>query len=72
MWQNYINRTRSAFASGSAQEPVGVAEVVVQTATEAQPHFRYQTSATAQAFVSLKLSDLDGDKVTGYTATWIK
>ncbi|GCE13493.1 SDR family oxidoreductase [Tengunoibacter tsumagoiensis] len=70
LWQSYIARTQASFSA--AQTPAGVAEVIVLAATEEQPRFRYQTSATAQAFVGQKLSDLDGSKVQNMTSQWIK
>lgn len=70
LWQNYLKRTNSTFAS--AQSPVEVAQVVVQAATEENPRFRYQTSPSSQAFAGLKLSDLDGSKVLGVTGRWIQ
>ena len=71
LWQNYLRRTQSAFDPSNVQSPADVAAVIVQAATEENPHFRYQTSPNAHAFVRQKLSDMDGSKIVGMTSTWI-
>ena len=71
IWQNYLRRTQSAFDPATVQTPAAVAEVIVQIAIEENPRFRYQTSPGSQAFVSQKLSDMDGSKIMGMTSTWI-
>ncbi len=71
VWQKYLKRTQSAFDSSTIQSPTDVATVIVQAATEENPHFRYQTSSSAHAFVGQKLSDMDGSRVVGVTSTWI-
>lgn len=71
-WQGYMRTVQGSFSPESVQQPVGVAPVIVQAATEENPRFRYQTSPNAQAFVGLKLNDLDGSKVISMTSKWIK
>lgn len=65
----YLRRTAGTFAT--AQSPAEAAAVVVEAATTANPKFRWQTSATAAAFVGLSLADLDGSRVLGQTSTWL-
>jgi NAD(P)-dependent dehydrogenase (short-subunit alcohol dehydrogenase family) len=65
----YLERTAGAFAA--AQDVVEVGSFVA-AALELDPlPFRLQTSAAATAFVGLKLADLDGSRVTGFTAGWL-
>ncbi len=71
LWQKYLKRTQSAFDPSAVQSPADVAKVVVQVASEENPHFRYQTSSGSHAFVGQKLSDMDGSKVVNMTSTWI-
>ena len=72
IWQGYLRTVQGSFAPESVQQPADVAPVIVQAATEENPRFRYQSSPGARAFVGLKLSDLDGSKVTDLTSKWIK
>jgi NAD(P)-dependent dehydrogenase (short-subunit alcohol dehydrogenase family) len=66
---SYLERTAAAFAA--AQDVVEVGTFVAD-ALELDPlPFRLQTSAAATAFVGIKLADLDGSRVTGYTAGWL-
>lgn len=65
----YLERTAGAFANAQAVEEVGA---LVAGALELDPlPFRLQTSDGARAFVGMKLADLDGSKVTGFTSTWV-
>ncbi|MDF2443688.1 MAG: hypothetical protein JWR01_1891 [Subtercola sp.] len=68
-FEHYIERTRGAF--DGAQQPQGVADVIVGVLQDDHPPFRAQTSDSATAFVGMKLRDLDGTAVTGATAGWI-
>ncbi|MBW4033382.1 MAG: SDR family NAD(P)-dependent oxidoreductase [Acidobacteria bacterium] len=66
---SYLARTAGAFANAQAVEEVGA---LVAGALELDPlPFRLQTSDGARAFVGIKLSDLDGSAVTGFTGTWV-
>ncbi len=65
----YLERTAGAF--GNAQSSEAVAEVIVATLLDEAPAFRVQTSDGARAFVGLKLADLDGSAVQGFTAGWV-
>jgi NAD(P)-dependent dehydrogenase (short-subunit alcohol dehydrogenase family) len=65
----YLERTASAFAA--AQDVVEVGEFVAAALDLDPLPFRLQTSAGATSFVGLKLSDLDGSRVTGFTAGWL-
>lgn len=67
----YLERTTRQFASANAQKPEDVAEVVVDTLHAASPAFRIQTSTWAREFVSTKISDLDGHRVTSMTQGWV-
>jgi len=65
----YLERTAGAFAN--AQEVAEVGDFVA-AALELDPlPFRLQTSAAATSFVGIKLADLDGSRVTGFTAGWL-
>ena len=65
----YLDRTAGAFANA---QDVGEVGDFVAAALELDPlPFRLQTSAAATAFVGLKLADLDGSRVTGFTAGWL-
>lgn len=70
MLQSYLAHSRSAFAA--AQSPVEAAAVIIEAASTEQPRFRWQTSPGAGAFVGLSLADLDGSRVLGQTATWVR
>ena len=66
---SYLERTAGAFANAQAVEEVGA---LVAGALELDPlPFRLQTSDGARAFVGIKLADLDGSAVTGFTGTWV-
>ena len=65
----YLERTAGAFANAQAVEEVGA---LVASALELDPlPFRLQTSDGARSFVGMKLADLDGSTVTGFTSTWV-
>ena len=68
---SYLARTRQAFAPGNAQTADDVASVILSTLTADDPAFRVQTSAAATGFTAIKLADLDGSAVTGFTAGWV-
>ncbi|MGI8879672.1 MAG: SDR family NAD(P)-dependent oxidoreductase [Jatrophihabitans sp.] len=65
----YVRRTSGSY--GAAQSSQDAAAVVVEAATTTDPKFRWQTSASAVAFASLSLADLDGSRVLGQTADWL-
>lgn len=65
----YLQRTAGAFAN--AQSSADAAAVVVSAVLDPATPFRVQTSPTAVAFVGLKLADLDGSAVQGFTSTWV-
>lgn len=67
----YFARTMQQFDPASAQSPDQVAELIVTHVADPEPAFRVQTSSLATDFVKLKLSDLDGSRVTGMTASWL-
>lgn len=67
----YLERTARQFASSNAQTPEDVAEVVLGTLREESPAFRIQTSTWARDFVSAKINDLDGSRVTSMTQAWV-
>jgi NAD(P)-dependent dehydrogenase (short-subunit alcohol dehydrogenase family) len=65
----YLERTAGAFANA---QPVEEVAALVAGALDLEPlPFRLQTSEGARAFVGMKLADLDGSKVTGFTSTWV-
>ena len=66
----YLARTSGAFAS--AQSPADAARTVIEAVTTDAPRFRWQTSATAVAFVGRSLADLDGSRVLEVTNTWLR
>jgi NAD(P)-dependent dehydrogenase (short-subunit alcohol dehydrogenase family) len=57
----YLGATRQAFSGGQVGDDV--AKVILEAATAAQPHLRYQTSPTARRVAELKFADPDGDSV---------
>ncbi|MFM9920820.1 SDR family oxidoreductase [Lacisediminihabitans sp. H27-G8] len=67
----YLDRTLKQFDPSSAQSPGEVADKLVESLEITEPVFRVQTSAWARDFVSTKLVDLDGSRVTELTATWV-
>lgn len=67
----YLNRTTQQFSSSDAQTPDDVAQTVLSSLQDSDPAFRIQTSDWARDFVGVKLSDLDGSRVTSMTAGWV-
>jgi NAD(P)-dependent dehydrogenase (short-subunit alcohol dehydrogenase family) len=65
----YLQRTTGAFAN--AQSSSDAAAVVVAAVLDPTTPFRVQTSSTATGFVGLKLADLDGSAVQGFTSSWV-
>ena len=64
-------RPRPAGAPATAQSSPDAAVVVVAAVLDPATPFRVQTSTTATAFVGLKLADLDGSAVQGFTSSWV-
>ncbi|HEU0205888.1 MAG TPA: SDR family oxidoreductase [Pseudolysinimonas sp.] len=65
----YLERTAGAFANAQPVDEVGA---LVAGALDLDPlPFRLQTSDGARAFVGMKLADLDGSTITGFTSTWV-
>ena len=67
----YLERTASQFASSNAQTSGDVAGVVLDALQAESPAFRIQTSTWAREFVSTKINDLDGSRVTSMTQGWV-
>jgi NAD(P)-dependent dehydrogenase (short-subunit alcohol dehydrogenase family) len=67
----YLERTAAAFDPANAQTPEGVADVVVEVLTSANPPARVQTSEAARRFAGVKLADLDGAHVQAVTRHWV-
>jgi len=67
----YLARTAAAFDPAAAQTPEGVAAVIVETLTAAEPPARVQTSEAARRFAGVKLADLDGAHVQAVTRHWV-
>ena len=67
----YLARTAAAFDPAAAQTPEGVADVIVETLTAAEPPARVQTSEAARRFAGVKLADLDGAHVQAVTRHWV-
>lgn len=65
----YLTRTAGAFTN--AQSAPDAAGVIVKALTDEQVPFRIQTSDGARAFVNVKIADLDGGGVVGFTTTWV-
>lgn len=68
--QAYLDRAATSFAS--AQSAEDAAKTVVEAATTSAPRFRWQTSDAAVSFAGLSLADLDGSRVLGVTAGWVR
>ncbi|MDQ1177779.1 short-subunit dehydrogenase [Microbacterium sp. SORGH_AS 421] len=68
--QAYLDRAATSFAS--AQSAEDAAKTVVEAATTSAPRFRWQTSDAATQFAGLSLGDLDGSRVLGVTAGWVR
>jgi NAD(P)-dependent dehydrogenase (short-subunit alcohol dehydrogenase family) len=70
LWARY-----QAFMGAGAtrkQDIDEAAKVIVDVAGEAEPKLRYQTSRFTTRLVGMKLADLDGSKVTAFTAGWLE
>ncbi|WP_295010928.1 SDR family NAD(P)-dependent oxidoreductase [uncultured Microbacterium sp.] len=65
----YLARTSGAFARAQSAAEAG-AEIAAAALSE-EFVFRRQTSDAARAFVGVSLADLDGSRVSGFTAGWI-
>lgn len=52
----------------TGEAPEDVADLVARIAQEPQPHFRYQSTATATAMAARKLVDPTGDSVVQATS----
>lgn len=68
----YLDRAIAQFADGAAQTSESVAESIMEALSADKPAFRIQTSDSARAFVSTKLTDLDGSAVLGLTTDWMR
>ena len=67
--ERYEAMTESTFER--AQGPERTAEIILEAIDDPAPKLRYQTSSLVKRIVGLKLSDLDGDAITGLTSSWI-
>ena len=52
------------------QSAEDAAAAIVAVASETDPHLRYQTHRFATKLAGMKLADLNGDAVTGFTSRW--
>lgn len=66
-----LDRTLRQFDPAAAQRCDEVAAVIVGSLETEDPPFRTQTSPAAQWFVGVKLSDLDGTRLTDLTSAWV-
>lgn len=64
MFDSYTGATQQVFAT-LGQTPDQVAQVILEAATAATPHFRYTTSPAIQSLVAQKYVDTTGDKLIG-------
>lgn len=69
--QGYLDRVVAQFGSDTAQTAEQVASVILGVLQADQPALRVQTGPWVEAFVGMKLSDLDGSTVLGETSTWV-
>ena len=69
--QGYLDRVVAQFGSETAQSADQVAEVILGVLQAERPSMRVQTGPWVEAFVGMKLSDLDGSVVLGETGTWV-
>ncbi|WP_431279685.1 SDR family NAD(P)-dependent oxidoreductase [Leifsonia poae] len=67
----YLERTAAAFDPTNAQTAEGVADVIIDVLSAAEPPARIQTSVGATRFAGVKLADLDGSAVQGLTSGWV-
>ena len=65
----YAARVSGAFAN--AQSAADVAQVIARVLDDPDPAFRHQTSDGSKAFVSTKISDVDGSAVQTLTRSWL-
>ncbi|KAI9002482.1 short-chain dehydrogenase/reductase [Hyaloraphidium curvatum] len=65
----YMGRAEGAFKA--AQKPEEVAEVIKGVLESDNPSFRNQTSDTSRFIASLTTADPTGNKVVGFTASWL-
>jgi NAD(P)-dependent dehydrogenase (short-subunit alcohol dehydrogenase family) len=66
------SRQRAFMAPGKGREQsaADAAQVIVDVADSADPVLRYQTSSFTTRLLSMKLADVDGTSVTGWTSSW--
>jgi hypothetical protein len=55
----------------TAQTNEEIAELIGRIAEEDTPKLRYQTSENVAKMVGMKLKDMSGERVTGFTRRWI-
>jgi NAD(P)-dependent dehydrogenase (short-subunit alcohol dehydrogenase family) len=69
LWQRY----QAVMAAGATRrQPTGdAAQVIVDVADAESPVLRYQTSSFTKRLIGMKLADLDGSTITGFTSTWL-
>jgi NAD(P)-dependent dehydrogenase (short-subunit alcohol dehydrogenase family) len=59
-------------AGESRKQPTGdAAQVIVDVAAAEAPLLRYQTSSFTRRLIGMKLADLDGSAITGFTGSWL-
>jgi hypothetical protein len=59
-------------AGATRKQPTGdAAQVIVDVADAESPVLRYQTSSFTKRLIGMKLADLDGSTITGFTSTWL-
>jgi NAD(P)-dependent dehydrogenase (short-subunit alcohol dehydrogenase family) len=63
-------RAFMAPGKGRAQSPSDAGQVIIDVASADKPLLRYQTSSFTTRLVGMKLADLDGAGVTGWTSGW--
>jgi NAD(P)-dependent dehydrogenase (short-subunit alcohol dehydrogenase family) len=64
--ERYINNSRQVFAT-AGQTGDDIAAVIVESATAATPHLRYQTSELAKSIAGRKYVDVTGDSIIAMT-----
>jgi NAD(P)-dependent dehydrogenase (short-subunit alcohol dehydrogenase family) len=67
----YLARSRTSFASSTAQTSAEAGAAIVAVLTDASAPFRVQTSKSATAFVGASLGDTTGSAVLGMTRGWV-
>ncbi|MGX2992957.1 SDR family NAD(P)-dependent oxidoreductase [Streptomyces sp. JNUCC 64] len=68
-FKSYLETTAGYF--DQAQSADGAADVVLDALTAGRPAFRIQTSGLARDLARIKLADVDGSAVQGFTAPWL-